>query len=750
MPRIPDDPALSPYTGWTRAHWAALAERLLLSARPFASPGHARISFPGRAGGYGADVDGLEGFARTFLAAGFRVAGEGGDDPLGLMEWYARGLATGTDPASPERWVRLDEHGQAKVEAASIALVLHLTRPWLWDRLDDGVRERVIAYLAPAVGGEYPPINWVWFQIVVEQFLASVGGPYEPGDIEAGLALTDGFARENGWYADGAERSYDHYAGWALQFYPLLWTEMAAGSPTGSAAFSAAAEERRPVYLGRLERYLHDAVRLVGADGSPLVQGRSLTYRFAAAVPFWLGARYGLDTPSPGLLRRAASGIARHFADRGAPDAKGLLSLGWHGPWRPIAQSYSGPGSPYWAAKGLFGLTLPAGHPAWTAVEEPLPVERDDYQLVVPSPGWLVSGTRADGVVRVVNHGTDHSHPGSHLADSPLYARLAYSTATSPVLAGPHAARPLDQSVALLDASGEPSHRTGFDTLLTERLPTGTAAGASRWRSHWVQPDPTGPDHGSGRPGRVRLGPWLHVLSLVRGPWEVRLVRVGSPDDHTEEPQARLRIGGWPLPSDNPHPGTAAGADATAGAGLSTGGDADKGADVGAGTVAGASAGVGDSVGAGLNAGADAGAGAGVEANGRMCSCVFGGASLDIAGVTSADDASPLAPWTVVPWCATSGPARAEVWHEAVLYLGAGEPVERPVVTWPGPAADPGSGPVSGSASSPGSSSAPGPASGPGTGPDSDPAPGPEVPSDVRIVWPDGTVDNFDVSRLLG
>ncbi|MEV5890331.1 DUF2264 domain-containing protein [Nonomuraea fuscirosea] len=671
MPRVPDDPSLSPYTGWTRAHWAELAERLLLSARPFASPGHARISFPGRAGGYGADVDGLEGFARTFLAAGFRVAGEGGDDPLGLMEWYARGLATGTDPASPERWVRLDEHGQAKVEAASIALVLHLTRPWLWDRLDDGVRERVIAYLAPAVGGEYPPINWVWFQIVVEQFLASAGGPYEPGDIEAGLALTDGFARENGWYADGAERSYDHYAGWALQFYPLLWTEMAAGEP--------AADERRPVYLRRLERYLHDAVRLVGADGSPLLQGRSLTYRFAAAVPFWLGARYDLDTPSPGLLRRAASGVARHFADRGAPDGKGLLSLGWHGPWRPIAQSYSGPGSPYWAAKGLFGLTLPAGHPVWTAVEEPLPVERDDYQVVVPSPGWLVSGTRADGVVRVVNHGTDHSHPGSDLADSPLYARLGYSTATSPVLAGPYAGHPLDQSVVLLDAGGEPSHRTGFDTLLMEPLPTGTAAGASRWRAHWVHPDPGGPDHGSGRPGRVRLGPWLHVLSLVRGPWEVRLVRVGAPDDHAEEPGGRLRVGGWPIPSDQPHRG---------------GGEA------------------------------------AVVANERVCSCVFGGASLDVGGVTSADDASPLAPWTLVPWRATSGPARAEVWHEAALCLGAGEPVERPVVTWPGSASDPTSGPVSD------------PASGP--------AAGLAVPSGVRIVWPDGAVDDFDVSRLLG
>ncbi|MEO3810683.1 DUF2264 domain-containing protein [Sphaerisporangium sp. B11E5] len=539
---LPDDRHLSPHTGWTRDHWASLADNLLTTARRYASPSHARVAFPGPPGGYGADVDGLEGFARTFLAAGFRVAGEGGRDPLGLMEWYAEGIAAGTDPHSPERWVRQEEHGQAKVEAASIALVLHLTRPWLWDRLDAGVRERVVDYLAGAIGAEYPPINWVWFQIVVEQFLASVGGPYSRQDIDAKLELSDGFARRDGWYSDGAERSYDHYAGWALQFYPLLWTEMAAGDPR--------AQARRPDYLRRLTRYLQDALHLVGADGSPLMQGRSLTYRFAAATQFWLGARYEVPGVSPGLLRRAASGIARHFTDRGAPDGDGVLTLGWHHAWRPIAQTYSGPGSPYWASKGLFGLALPADHPVWTAVEEPLPVELGDFHRVVVAPGWLVSGTRADGVVRVVNHGTDHALPGAHLTDAPLYARLGYSTATFPVVAGEHAGRPLDQSVVLLGPGGEPSHRTGFTVLGTGTLHSGTPVGASRWRAHWVTRVKEGPDHGHARAGTVRLGPWITVVSAVRGPWEARFFRVDPADGAECGP---LRAGGWPVPAGDEH-----------------------------------------------------------------------------------------------------------------------------------------------------------------------------------------------------
>src|SRR5262249_7059333 len=127
---------LSPYTGWTRAHWAATADRMLLAVRQYADPAHALIDLPGPASRSGRWSDGLEGFARTFILAAYRLAGATGTDPLGLADWYAAGLTAGTDPSSPSRWPRLDEVDQAKVEAASIAIALHQTRPWIWDRLD--------------------------------------------------------------------------------------------------------------------------------------------------------------------------------------------------------------------------------------------------------------------------------------------------------------------------------------------------------------------------------------------------------------------------------------------------------------------------------------------------------------------------------------------------------------------------------------------------------------------------------------
>ncbi|GAA1293518.1 DUF2264 domain-containing protein [Saccharothrix xinjiangensis] len=533
-----DEPPARPGT-WTRADWAEAADALLRAVRPFASPGRARISLPGPAGGYGADVDALEGFARTFLLAGFRLAGERGQDPGDLAGFYAEGIATGTDPRSPERWPRLDEHPQAKVEAASLALALDLTRPWLWDRLDQAVREQVVDYLSPAVGDPtYPRINWVWFRLVVQAFLRSVGGPWSATDVAEDLATHDGFRREDGWLADGHERAFDHYTGWALHVYPQLWARM-----PGAEGF---AEQRRAQDTDLLDRFLLDAVHLVGADGSPLVQGRSLTYRFAAAAPFWAGVLAEVPSTPPGALRRAATAVVRHFADRGAPDERGLLTLGWHGPWPRIAQAYSGPGSPYWAVKGMLGLALPADHPVWAADELPLPVERGDYVRAIRAPGWLVAGTADDGVVRVVNHGTDHAEPGDTRGDSPLYARLGYSTATSPLLDPDSWADPHDQAVVLLDAEGRASHRSGMDVgpvRVVETDGVTVGVGSSSGVVRRLEPDEDQHHHGSGWTGRHHHAGALTVRSLVRGSWEVRLVRVDHVD--RDRPPTTLRLTGW-------------------------------------------------------------------------------------------------------------------------------------------------------------------------------------------------------------
>ncbi|GAA4089041.1 hypothetical protein GCM10022233_85390 [Streptomyces shaanxiensis] len=223
-------------------------------------------------------------------------------------------------------------------------------------------------------------------------------------------------------------------------------------------------------------------------------QGRSLTYRFAAAAPLWAGALADATPLPAGRTRRLASGTLKHFAERGAPDERGLLTLGWYRPFLPVTQRYSGPASPYWASKAFLGLLLPEDHPVWTAPEEPAPVDVQDVTMALPAPGWLLHSTAADGIVRLVNHGSDRLPPPPATdVDSPHYARLAYSSATAPQTPGP------DNQLARIAAEGTPSRRGRI-------RPLGAA----------------------GRRAASRYGDGIETVSVVHGPWEVRVHRIDS------------------------------------------------------------------------------------------------------------------------------------------------------------------------------------------------------------------------------
>ncbi|WP_031139382.1 MULTISPECIES: DUF2264 domain-containing protein [Streptomyces] len=515
----PPDPLTSPYTGWTRAHWEAIADRLLDALTPYASPGLAQYRLPGPPSHSGPWSDGLEGFARSFLLAAFRIAGSGGRQRPGLIERYAAGLASGTDPHRPDRWPPITDRGQPMVEAASVAIALHETRPWIWDRLDDRVRQRIADWLGGFVGAVVNDSNWRLFQVITEEFLASVGAPHSRSEIDAGLARLEDWYRGDGWYTDGDGRKFDYYNAWALHLYPVLWARIA-----GPRADPRLVAEHR----ARLRALLHDHQHFFGADGAPLHQGRSLTYRFATTAPLWAGVLADATPLPPGRTRRLASGALQHFAERGVPDERGLLTLGWYRPFLPVTQRYSGPASPYWASKAFLGLLLPAGHPVWTVPEEPGPVETGDVRRALPAPGWLLHSTAADGIVRLVNHGSDRLPPPPATADdSPHYARLAYSSATAPETPpAPHTGP--DNHIALLAPDGTPTPRGRIHPLAVE------GAHAASW-------------HRAVLPGGGE-GHRIETVSTVHGPWEVRVHRVEAP------PGTPVREGGWAVADDTEPP----------------------------------------------------------------------------------------------------------------------------------------------------------------------------------------------------
>ena len=473
-----EDRTLSPLTGYTRAHWEAAADALLAAVEPYATEDRALYHLPGdRVSWSGRLSDGLEGYARTLLLAAFRR-----DETA--LERYADGLAAGVSGV----WPRIEHRSQPLVEAASIALALRLTRPLLWDRLDEGVRQRAAAWLGDALTAEAWPCNWELFPVTVGGFLQEIGHETEASRkaIDRGLARIEEWYVGDGWYTDGDGRKFDYYNGWAMHLYPVLHAWLADDS------------ELLDLYGGRLSRHLDDYARLFGGDGAPMHQGRSLTYRFATTAPLWLGALSG-RTPLPaGETRRLASGALKYFLERGAVDERGLLTLGWHGPDPAVLQGYSGPASPYWASKGFLGLLLPPEHEVWQAAEEPGPAGRTDAVTGIAAPNWLLQSTSSDGLVRLHNHGSED------VRYDPYYTRLAYSTATAP-------SSSYDNSVIV-----------GDDPSRTDIVPLGVGDG-------WVASR-----HTAGGGARVTS------VVLARGAVEVRAHLVAG-----AEPGTAVRLTGW-------------------------------------------------------------------------------------------------------------------------------------------------------------------------------------------------------------
>ena len=268
-------------------------------------------------------------------------------------------------------------------------------------------------------------------------------------------------------------------------------------------------------------RTWNNAQHLSRPTAPPLHQGRSLTYRYAALAPVWAGAVFDATV----RCRRAARGgwpaaVLQHFAE----PARSRNSI-WvvRGVRSRSGSPTPGPGSPYWSSKGFAGLVLPADHPVWTSDGGAAARWRRGTCAARfrRRAGWC-RRPGADGVVRVVT--TAPTTPATERSPGrPWLLTPRVRTHTGPEYDGSL----VDSHVALVDghgrASASPTSATCACGYAHRSLPTPRA-----WRvgplPRWGWP-PQQPE--------FVAGPWLTTASALRGPVEVRLVRV---DELVTEP----------------------------------------------------------------------------------------------------------------------------------------------------------------------------------------------------------------------
>ena len=119
----------------------------------------------------------------------------------------------------PDRWPRQGDHGQVTVEATLIAVSLHLTRAWVFERLDADTRARLLDWLE--ADHWCADNNHVLFGAVCQAFRLRAGEPVDASPIWAALDRIDEWYLGDGWYTDSDGRRIDHYNAFAFHLYPF-------------------------------------------------------------------------------------------------------------------------------------------------------------------------------------------------------------------------------------------------------------------------------------------------------------------------------------------------------------------------------------------------------------------------------------------------------------------------------------------------------------------------------------------------
>ena len=235
---------------------------------------------------------------------------------------YQNGLANGADPDHPDYWGDTGDYDQCFVEMAAIACAILEVPEKVWTPLADRDRQNLAKWLFSINEHYIPRCNWLFFQVLVNLALDSVGMPADLDAAARAMDEVDTWYVADGWYSDGSPEvkpQKDYYIPWAIQYYGILYSVFAAErDPERAARY-----RQRAMEFGR--QYLH----WFDENGAVLPFGRSLSYRFAQCA-FWSACVWAGLEPLPLPVMKGL--IVRNFQwwlQKPILDRDGVLTVGY-------------------------------------------------------------------------------------------------------------------------------------------------------------------------------------------------------------------------------------------------------------------------------------------------------------------------------------------------------------------------------------------------------------------------------------
>ena len=255
------------------------------------------------------------------------------------------------DPAHPDYWgAAPNKQNQRQVESSVVAWALWLARDLVCDKLSAAARRNVNAWLASCTQYPVRTSNWAWFTAVNQAVRMDLAHrwPEFSGDekwmLEDLAFVFTGGSGADGWYSDSLNSLMldDYKNSWVFASHFLYWNKIAGGKyPVWSAKFTL-----------RLKQFLEPTPYFFCANGSHVLYGRSLIYRWAAVTPLVLAYDQGLWPHSAGLLKRIVRGNFEVLKLGAFDEAHGKLRrcCTLEGS-RAICESYVDNGHPYWECR---------------------------------------------------------------------------------------------------------------------------------------------------------------------------------------------------------------------------------------------------------------------------------------------------------------------------------------------------------------------------------------------------------------
>jgi len=372
------------------------------------------------AASYSMNSTGFEGFSRPFW--GIVPALAGGCSTTGIDPFISsaiEGLCCGVDPKHRDYWGDTFDYDQKFVEMAVLGLSLTLCPDLFWNRLTSVDRDNLALWLRSANTHLYPLSNWLFFRVLLNTGLLSVGYGGSRKQIDEDLEVLENYYKGDGWYSDGDSDQYDYYISFGMHFYGLLYAQIRH-------------EEdplRSQIYRERASLFAADLTGWFAPEGEAVAFGRSQTYRFAQCS-FWAAAAYcGLDEEvewlTPGVLKGLVLRHLRWWFKQPIFTETGLLTIGYAYPNLNMAEGYNAPGSPYWGLKSFLVLALGEESRFWQADEEDLPRILPEISLQ-KHPRMIVCREADSGDALFLNGGQFAGFDPRH--NEHKYSKLVYSS----------------------------------------------------------------------------------------------------------------------------------------------------------------------------------------------------------------------------------------------------------------------------------------------------------------------------------